>query len=58
LKVYTGDETRGWGPPFVEGESASYLCANRNKQGITLNLKSEKGIEILQKLVSDADVVV
>ncbi|WP_413307918.1 CaiB/BaiF CoA-transferase family protein [Bacillus sp. 1P10SD] len=53
-----GDETRGWGPPFVEGESAYYLCANRNKQGITLNLKSKKGIEILRKLVSDADVVV
>ncbi|MGX6446026.1 CaiB/BaiF CoA transferase family protein [Neobacillus sp. K501] len=56
--VDTGDETRGWGPPFVEGESAYYLCANRNKQGMTLNLKSEKGIEILQKLVSEADVVV
>jgi crotonobetainyl-CoA:carnitine CoA-transferase CaiB-like acyl-CoA transferase len=56
--VDTGDETRGWGPPFVEGESAYYLCANRNKKGITLNLKSEKGIEILQKLVSDADVLV
>lgn len=56
--IDTGDETRGWGPPFVEGESAYYLCANRNKQGITLNLKSEQGIEILQKLVLDADVVV
>jgi crotonobetainyl-CoA:carnitine CoA-transferase CaiB-like acyl-CoA transferase len=56
--IDTGDETRGWGPPFVEGESAYYLCANRNKQGITLNLKSEKGIEILQKLVLEADVVV
>ncbi|WP_312469100.1 CaiB/BaiF CoA-transferase family protein [Neobacillus sp.] len=56
--VDTGDETRGWGPPFVEGESAYYLCANRNKQGMTLNLKSPKGMEILQKLVSDADVVV
>ena len=56
--IDTGDETRGWGPPFVEGESAYYLCVNRNKQGITLNLKSEQGIEILQKLVLDADVVV
>jgi crotonobetainyl-CoA:carnitine CoA-transferase CaiB-like acyl-CoA transferase len=28
----SGDETRGWGPPFVNGESAYYLCANRNKQ--------------------------
>lgn len=56
--IDTGDETRGWGPPFVAGESAYYLCANRNKQGITLNLKSEQGIEVLQKLVLDADVVV
>lgn len=53
-----GDETRGWGPPFVEGESAYYLCANRNKQGITLNLKSDKGKEVLNNLISEADVVV
>ncbi|MET3196116.1 CaiB/BaiF CoA-transferase family protein [Bacillus sp. OAE603] len=53
-----GDETRGWGPPFVEGESAYYLCANRNKQGFTLNLKSEQGKEILKKLISEADVVI
>lgn len=56
--ITDGDETRGWGPPFVEGESAYYLCANRNKQGITLNLKSEKGKEVFKKLISNADVVV
>ncbi|PFP29574.1 CoA transferase [Bacillus sp. AFS073361] len=56
--IEIGDETRGWGPPFLEGESAYYLCANRNKQGITLNLKTPQGLEILKKLVSDADVVV
>lgn len=56
--ISSGDETRGWGPPFVEGESAYYLCANRNKQGITLNLKSEKGKEIFKKLITDADIVV
>lgn len=54
----TGDETRSWGPPFVNGESAYYLCANRNKQSITLNLKSEEGKEIFRKLVSSGDVVV
>ncbi|MBU8728964.1 CoA transferase [Cytobacillus oceanisediminis] len=54
----TGDETRWWGPPFVNGESAYYLCANRNKQSITLNLKSEEGKEIFRKLVSTGDVVV
>ncbi len=56
--VSSGDDTRGWGPPFVEGESAYYLCSNRNKQAMTLNLKCEKGKEILEKLVSRADVVV
>ncbi|PGL72924.1 CoA transferase [Bacillus sp. AFS055030] len=56
--INSGDETRGWGPPFVEGESAYYLCANRNKQGITLNLKDDKGKEVLKKLISGADVVV
>ncbi|MGG3468242.1 CaiB/BaiF CoA-transferase family protein [Neobacillus pocheonensis] len=56
--VDSGDETRGWGPPFVEGESAYYLCANRNKRGITLNIKTKQGQEILKKLISDADVVV
>lgn len=53
-----GDETRGWGPPFLEGESAYYLCANRNKQGITLNLKTDQGKDILRRLIADADVVV
>lgn len=53
-----GDETRGWGPPFVNGESAYYLCANRNKESITLNLKSEQGKKIFRQLVSSGDVVV
>ena len=54
----SGDETRGWGPPFVNGESAYYLCANRNKQSMTLNLKAEQGKEIFRKLVASGDVVV
>jgi crotonobetainyl-CoA:carnitine CoA-transferase CaiB-like acyl-CoA transferase len=35
----TGDDTRGWGPPFVEGESTYFLSANRNKESIALDLK-------------------
>ncbi len=54
----SGDETRGWGPPFVNGESAYYLCANRNKQSMTLNLKSEEGKEIFAKLASTSDIVI
>jgi crotonobetainyl-CoA:carnitine CoA-transferase CaiB-like acyl-CoA transferase len=38
----SGDETRGWGLPFVNGESAYYLCANRNKQSMTLNRRGKK----------------
>ncbi|MBI3979716.1 MAG: CoA transferase [Chloroflexi bacterium] len=53
-----GDDTRGWGPPFAAGESAYYLAVNRNKRGITLNLKQPRGRIILEKLIADADVVV
>lgn len=54
-----GDDTRAWGPPFTEnGQSAYFLSANRNKRSLTLNLKSEKGIEILKSLITKADVLV
>lgn len=52
------DETRAWGPPYAGGESAYYLCVNRNKQAISLNLKKEEGKEVLKKLVAQADVLV
>lgn len=53
-----GDETRGWGPPFVNGESAYYLCANRNKRSLTLNFKSEEANIIINNLTANSDVVV
>jgi formyl-CoA transferase len=53
-----GDETRGWGPPFAGGESAYYMCANKNKRGMTLDLKSEAGREILEKLIKRSDVMI
>jgi len=53
-----GDDSRAWGPPFIEGESAYFLSVNRNKKSITLNLKSEKGKEILFKLVKTSDVLI
>ena len=41
-----GDDTRHWGPPFTEsGEAAYFLCVNRNKRSLTLNLKSEGGLK-------------
>src|SRR5258705_4759302 len=54
----TGDDTRAWGPPFVGGESAYYLCANRNKKSITVNLKSEQGREVIRRLAKQSDVLV
>ena len=55
-----GDDTRGWGPPFVgeSDEAVYYLAANRNKRGIVLDLKSERGQGALRRLVARADVLV
>ena len=51
-----GDDARAYGP-YVNGESLYYGNLNRNKRGITLNLKSEEGKEIFRKLVKESDVV-
>jgi formyl-CoA transferase len=53
-----GDDTRQWGPPWAGAESAYYLAVNRNKKSITLNLKQQRGREILRELVQEADVLV
>ena len=57
-----GDDTRGWGPPFVGApdslESTYFLSCNRNKESITLDLKSEEGKETLARLVIRADVLI
>lgn len=53
-----GDTSRGWGPPFVGGESAYFMGTNRNKRSLTLNLGAEAGREILHRLLERADVLV
>jgi crotonobetainyl-CoA:carnitine CoA-transferase CaiB-like acyl-CoA transferase len=53
-----GDDTRGWGPPFIAGESTYFLSVNRGKRGITLNLKDPRGRDLLWRLVERADVLV
>jgi crotonobetainyl-CoA:carnitine CoA-transferase CaiB-like acyl-CoA transferase len=65
IKVETpgrGDDTRGWGPPFVGGEgsreSTYFLSANRNKESITLDLKDPSDRDVLLALVDRADVLV
>jgi len=54
----SGDDTRRWGPPWTGGESAYYLAANRNKLGITVNLKDERGQAIIRELARQSDIVV
>src|SRR5437763_7949734 len=54
----TGDEARGWGPPFLEGESSYFMSVNRNKRSIVLDLKSADGQQVLRRLASRSDVVV
>lgn len=53
-----GDDTRGWGPPFIGEESAYYLSANRGKKSIIVNLRDPKGQEIIRSLALEADVFV
>ena len=53
-----GDDTRGWGPPFVGGESAYYLSANRGKKSLIVNLRDPRGQEIIRSLAQKADILV
>ncbi|MFP3895942.1 MAG: CaiB/BaiF CoA transferase family protein [Anaerolineales bacterium] len=53
----TGDQSRGWGPPFSNGESSYFMAVNRNKRSVTCDFKTEEGGEVLRRLVNKADVV-
>jgi formyl-CoA transferase/CoA:oxalate CoA-transferase len=53
-----GDDTRGWGPPWIGGDSAYFMSANRNKRSMIIDLKKLEGREIVKKLVEKSDVVV
>ena len=53
-----GDDTRAWGPPFLEGESAYFLSINRNKESVTLDFKQPAGRAVLDGLIAKSDVVV
>jgi formyl-CoA transferase len=54
----TGDDTRTWGPPFAGGQSAYYLCCNRNKKSIVIDLKKPAGQELVRELARLSDVLV
>ncbi|MEJ2026751.1 MAG: CoA transferase, partial [Limibacillus sp.] len=60
-----GDDTRTWGPPFVGNSdgtpsdlSAYFVCANRNKRSIALDISSEEGQSVVRKLAQDCDVLI
>lgn len=59
-----GDDTRSWGPPFLKddqganADAAYYLCANRNKRSIAVNMRSQEGLELLRALAAQSDVVI
>lgn len=56
-----GDDTRRWGPPFLEDgsrDAAYYLCANRNKQSVAINMADPRGAELIREMALDADILV
>ncbi len=57
-KVPDGDDTRRMVPPTMDGESAAFMILNRNKRGVSINLKSPAGKAVLEKMLAAADVVI
>ncbi len=53
-----GDDTRGFGPPFVSGVSTYFLSINRNKKSIAVNLKAPEGLALVKRIAARSDVVV
>lgn len=53
-----GDDTRSWMPPEVDGESTYFMCANRSKQSLAINLKTPEGQALVRRLAEQADVLV
>jgi crotonobetainyl-CoA:carnitine CoA-transferase CaiB-like acyl-CoA transferase len=56
-KLPGGDDTRSYTEPSIAGESAAFMMLNRNKRGIAVNLKTPGGLEVVKRLLADADVV-
>jgi crotonobetainyl-CoA:carnitine CoA-transferase CaiB-like acyl-CoA transferase len=54
----TGDDTRGWGPPFVSEDAAYFLALNRNKRSVVLDLATDEGVSAARKLALSSDVLV
>jgi crotonobetainyl-CoA:carnitine CoA-transferase CaiB-like acyl-CoA transferase len=56
-KIPGGDDTRSYSEPSIGGESAAFMMLNRNKRGVAVNLKTPGGLEVVKKLLANADVV-
>lgn len=57
-KPGSGDETRAWGPPFIDGTSYYFLSLNRGKKSVSLDLKRREAREVIRRLVVDSDILV
>jgi crotonobetainyl-CoA:carnitine CoA-transferase CaiB-like acyl-CoA transferase len=55
--VWHGDDTRRWGPPFQGDDAAYFLSINRNKRGLSVNLKTSEGRQIVQRLAASSDIL-
>jgi crotonobetainyl-CoA:carnitine CoA-transferase CaiB-like acyl-CoA transferase len=53
-----GDDTRGWGPPFVGADAAYFLSLNRNKRSVTIDLRTPDGVAAVRRLAADADILI
>jgi crotonobetainyl-CoA:carnitine CoA-transferase CaiB-like acyl-CoA transferase len=58
IEPIRGDDARGWGPPFLNGEAAWFLSVNRNKQSLCLDIRTEDGRDLLFRLLDSADVFI
>jgi crotonobetainyl-CoA:carnitine CoA-transferase CaiB-like acyl-CoA transferase len=64
-RPFAGDDTRGWGPPFLKDaagqdtrDAAYFLCANRNKQSVTIDFTQAQGQALITALARDSDIVI
>src|ERR1700678_271626 len=56
--IWHGDDTRRWGPPFQGDDAAYFLSVNRNKRGLSVNMKAPAGRDIVQRLAAASDILV
>ena len=56
-RLPSGDATRGFLPPDINGESAAFMMLNRGKRGVAVDLRTQAGVEVVRRLVSEADVL-